>query len=154
MTSTELPLMRHPILMLTTLALFVIDQIAKAYLSDAVWIKIVGSFYLAGLRNTEPTTYPVLVHAVGIAVCLALVFYLTRRWESRAFVWGFWCILFGNLGNLVNAWWPGYWVDYLEIYPIVAFNLADVMIYGGFGLVGVGVFGTAWMLIRNNTPTV
>lgn len=133
--------------MTVTLALFTIDQALKAYFQDAAPIEVIGPFFLSGVRNTEPTTYPILVHAVGIAVCLALVLYLTRRWESRAFVWGFWCILFGNLGNLVNVWWPGYWVDYLEIYPVVAFNLADVMIFGGFALAGAGVLSAIGKLM-------
>jgi len=47
--------------------------------------------------------------------------------------------LAGNTGNLVNAWWPGYWVDYIEFPAVAAFNLADVMIFGGYVMVGAGV---------------
>ncbi|RJX17669.1 MAG: hypothetical protein C4575_12550 [Desulforudis sp.] len=56
---------------------------------------------------------------------------------------GFWLLLAGNGGNIVNSWWPGYWVDYFEFPYVAAFNVADVMIYGGFVLVGLGIIDKA-----------
>lgn len=84
--------MRHHLLpALIALTLFLADQLLKAYFATAVRIPIVEPhFYLSNFRNTEPTTYPPMVHALGMIICLALILYLTRRWRSRAFVWGFW----------------------------------------------------------------
>ncbi|MHB8308446.1 MAG: signal peptidase II [Candidatus Desulforudaceae bacterium] len=130
----------HRLPALTAVTLFVLDQMLKAYFGTAARIPIVEPyFYLSNFRNVEPTTYPPIVHALGMAICLVLILYLTRRWRSRAFTWGFWLLAAGNAGNLVNAWWPGYWIDYIEFPAVVAFNLADVMIYGGFALVGVAL---------------
>lgn len=137
----EPPTMRHHLLpVLTALTIFLADQILKAYFAMAARITVIEPYlYLSNFRNVEPTNYHPAVHALGMAACLALLFYITRRWRSRSFTWGFWLLLAGNAGNLVNAWWPGYWVDYIEFPAVVAFNLADVMLFGGYALVGVGV---------------
>lgn len=137
--------MRHHFIQaLTVLIIFAADQLLKAYFATAARTPIIDPYLnLSNFRNVEPTTYPPIIHTMGMAVCLILILYLTRRWCSRAFVWGFWMLLAGNAGNLINAWWPGYWVDYIEFPAVVAFNLADVMIYSGFVMVGVGVVGSA-----------
>jgi lipoprotein signal peptidase len=137
----EPPNMRHHFLpAVTALVLFALDQLLKAYFATASRISVFEPhFYLSNFRNVEPTTYPPVVHAVGMAVCLVLILYLTRRWRSQSLVWGFWLVFAGNTGNLVNAWWPGYWVDYIEFPTVVSFNLADVMIFCGYALVVVGV---------------
>ncbi|MHB8183367.1 MAG: signal peptidase II [Candidatus Desulforudaceae bacterium] len=143
----------HRLPALTAVTLFVLDQMLKAYFGTAARIPIVEPyFYLSNFRNVEPTTYPPIVHALGMAICLVLILYLTRRWRSRAFTWGFWLLAAGNTGNLVNAWWPGYWVDYIEFPAVVAFNLVDVMIFGGYALVGVGVVGAAIQMRRPRYP--
>ena len=117
----------HLLPALTALALFTLDQLLKAYFATAARIPIVEPhFCLSNFRNTEPTTYP------GCATDGMLAA--------------------GNTGNLINAWWPGYWVDYIEFPALVAFNLADVMIFGGYALVGVGVVGAAIQMRRPRYP--
>ena len=76
------------------------------------------------------------LNAAITAVILLLVYYLiaSGRRGERAAALSLSAVILGAAGNLFDRLKYGYVVDYLDLKYFTAFNLADVMIVAGVGL--------------------
>lgn len=138
---------------LTAAAVLVADQATK--LAAVTWLRPLHSVpvlgrYLSftyatntgGAFGVMPTATAALT-VVAMAVVVALIL-ATRRLEgNRLVAAGVACLLGGALGNLVDRLRVGYVIDFIDVHFWPVFNLADIGIVVGAGLLLVAtVVGT------------
>jgi signal peptidase II len=82
--------------------------------------------------------------AIGVVVSAALLFWLWKGVKSRLETAAFISIIGGALGNVIDRVRLGAVVDYLDLYwrnwHWPAFNLADIFVVGGAGLLLLASF--------------
>ena len=73
---------------------------------------------------------------IGLLAILGLGFWLRKIWQKGKdyLVLGLWLIILGGLSNVYDRIVYGYVIDWLES-SISVFNLADVMIVAGMGII-------------------
>jgi len=74
--------------------------------------------------------------AINLLLVLGLLFWLTKIWQKGKdyLVLGLGLIILGGLSNVYDRLIYGYVIDWLQS-PISVFNLADVMIVIGLGMI-------------------
>lgn len=78
---------------------------------------------------------PTVVIPLSIFAILILLFFIIKGIKDRkgTLLIGLWLILVGALSNLFDRLAYGYVVDFLRLWPISYFNLADLLILAGAG---------------------
>ncbi|WP_165847749.1 signal peptidase II [Ammonifex thiophilus] len=121
-----------------------VDQITKfwalAYLSQPV-VVIPGLLALRCVRNPGAAfgflayQTPLLILIAAIASLALLLGYKRLLLAPSVVRWGLGLFLGGTLGNLVDRVRFGYVVDFIDLRFWPVFNLADVAIVTGMGLI-------------------
>ncbi len=123
---------------------FLIDQVTK-YFSPEAPIPLLGgvsSFSLTlhrSLNTVFAFSIPAPIWLVGLVVAAVLVFVATRWWQEvrsgARSVYGLSLVLGGALGNIVDRFWHGGVLDWIEVRtPFTStgsFNIADAAIVVG-----------------------
>ena len=112
-------------LILIGLGLLVVDRLTKA-----VW----GSSQNFGLYYWQVNRKWLI--GISLLAILGLVFWLRKIWQKGKdyLALGLWLIILGGLSNVYDRMVYGYVIDWLQS-PISVFNLADVMIVVGVGII-------------------
>ena len=124
-----------------SLLVVIIDRITKIlvekFLDGKVLVIIKKFFYLTCVRN-DGAAFSIFENKVlflailGIIALLALIYYITKHNKNNI---GYFFLVGGILGNLIDRIFLGYVVDFIGIeffgnqYPI--FNIADIFIVIG-----------------------
>ena len=124
-----------------SLLVVIIDRITKIlvekFLDGKVLVIIKKFFYLTCVRN-DGAAFSIFENKVlflailGIIALLALIYYITKHNKKQI---GYFFLVGGILGNLIDRIFLGYVVDFIGIeffgnqYPI--FNIADIFIVIG-----------------------
>lgn len=130
---------------------FAFDQVVKAVargtLDARAPVPLVGDWVRLTLVHNTGSAFGLIssgwvLVAVGAAVCAAVVVYVTvgRGLESapgRAPALGL--VLGGSLGNLLDRVRTGGVIDFIDLRVWPVFNLADVAITVGIGLLAIGL---------------
>lgn len=127
----------------------IIDQAVKVVvernISPLQDLPVIGEYvsltyvrnYGAAFGMLESQTF--LLSAVAGAVFLLVWFYRRHlRQYPKTLQMGIACILGGALGNLIDRIRLGYVIDYIDLHFWPVFNIADIMIVAGAGLMVVG----------------
>lgn len=79
---------------------------------------------------------PALTTILAAAVLVVFVWWWTKAWQRRELptATGLAFVVAGAASNLVDRWRWGHVVDYIDVPWFTVFNLADVMISVGVGL--------------------
>ena len=79
----------------------------------------------------------VLVYTLISAILLVLFFLILWSYKKKNlfFIISFTLIFLGSLNNLIDRFSYGYVIDYLNFFPFPIFNLGDIMVVGGVGMV-------------------
>lgn len=143
--------------LLVPIALVILDQWSKKYMSDLLPLCVRGhcesievfAFFKLTLLHNEGAAFSFLddaggwqrwfLVAVSAGVSVFLVGWLWRIYrEQQLLAWSLCLILGGALGNLIDRVLQGYVVDFLvfyyDVYYFPAFNIADTAISTGAGL--------------------
>jgi len=112
-------------LILMGLGLLAVDRLTKA-----VW----GNSQNRGLFYWQVNQKWLI--AINLLLVLGLLFWLTKIWQKGKdyLVLGLGLIILGGLSNVYDRLIYGYVIDWLQS-PISVFNLADVMIVIGLGMI-------------------
>lgn len=133
-----------------TLAIFfiVFDQIIKLFINNTFsygeHVTIIPDFFLITKIHNRGAAWSLFMGGryllIIIAVCafgILLTYEKCFRYKERT-VLGFAFIYGGLIGNLMDRFFLGYVIDYLELiifnYHFPIFNLADICLVIGFGL--------------------
>jgi len=102
-----------------------------------------------GLMTGAKQTVNRVVFSLVSLIAIVVVIWLHRRLQSRrpAFTWGLPLVLGGALGNLLDRLRFGRVIDFVDLHLLVGgvqrhspcFNIADVAIAVGVGLMAVGL---------------
>ena len=134
---------------LLTLIIFVLDQFSKWLVVRHLQLHqslpvIKGIFHLTHVHNFGAAfsllnNYPGFLTLVAMVVVLLLVIFLSLPQQERLLRIALAIILGGALGNLLDRLRLGYVIDFLDfrIWPV--FNLADMAIVVGGGLLVLAV---------------
>jgi signal peptidase II len=139
---------RAPVL--GTIAVAIADQVVKALVSSALPVGasvtvIPGVLSLTHAHNTGVAFgllagWPPLVTALAALTLLFMLFYNRGRWSgSRAEGTGIALMAGGAAGNLLDRVRLGFVVDYLDLHVWPVFNLADVAIVAGAGVLALAL---------------
>lgn len=127
------------------LAIFMLDQISKFFVTRLLLegeslVVVAPVFYLTYLKNPGAAfgllaSWRVVFIVITVLLVVAVVIF--ARYlpiKSRLAIYGLALLLGGAMGNLVDRLRTGYVIDFLDfrIWPV--FNLADVAIVMGVGL--------------------
>ena len=136
--------LRHRIGLLTTLAVLVLDQVAKLLVIRTVAIgeswPPVGLFRLTHVTNSGGTLelfsghtiLLIVVSTIGIGMLIALYWPRPNTGPRPQITFGL--MLAGATGNLIDRVAFGHVTDFIDILPWFIFNVADVSIL--IGLIG------------------
>ncbi len=133
------------------IALIGIDQLAKLIVSKQIY-----NSYIVVIKNMLNLTYientggaygignnNLLVFIIGNFILIAILIYiLTKKRNELNIIMKYALVLIisGGCGNLIDRIFRGFVVDYIDINPIIKFpmfNLADICITCGVGLVAI-----------------
>lgn len=138
--------MRFLLYYLIVASIAFLDQIAKAYIINQVdlfeKIKVIPDvFDITHIRNNGAaynmfSQMPVLLIVMPALVMLAGLVYIgvTHKKNNMLLMVAIAMVIGGGLGNLIDRISKGYVVDYLDIHIIPVFNVADMFICVGCGL--------------------
>lgn len=128
-----------------------LDQLTKGLVRSSLHtgedLQVIGNFSIQKFRNPGIAGGGLAGHAVFMSVLAtaaiaALLLFLARvRALARPVLVGFGLVIGGGLGNLVDRVRLGYVTDFI-LHDNSAFNLADVSILLGTGLILFGVVTT------------
>lgn len=123
-----------------------LDQISKHFLKDASSVLLPGLIHLRGVRNTGAafslfSQLPWLIPLLSAALTAGLVWYMLRKRPKGLMGVGLALLLGGAAGNLIDRLRLGYVVDFIELsfIPFPIFNLADVAVVAGCGLLTLSI---------------
>ncbi|HPZ08010.1 MAG TPA: signal peptidase II [Candidatus Eremiobacteraeota bacterium] len=122
--------------------------------------KIGGDFFTLTLVKNKGTAFglqlitspwPVLVST--IFVFTLLTYYVIRKYKEPFFMYGLSFILGGAVGNLIDRFRFGYVIDFLnfQIWPV--FNIADIVITTGVGMIILNIFFNSNPVVNKNIKT-
>ena len=129
--------------------LFLIDRFLKQL---AITLPVNDGFFVFeknyslafGLLIPEPIEglSRILIYILIINILLILSFLLVQAYQKKNLflIISFTLIFLGALSNLIDRFSYGYVIDYLKFFISLVFNLSDVMIVGGVGLVIASTF--------------
>ena len=120
-------------------------HLARRHLQGAPAVELIGG--VLDLRYTEnrdaafsalravpeSVKSPVLI-ATRIAICLVVLVLLVRRSGGALERLGLAVVLAGGLGNLIDTLLRGYVVDFIHVHHWPVFNVADICVGVGIGL--------------------
>jgi len=173
LTAAQFDTRRHwPTWILFAAGLAIADQATKAIVADALplharvevtpWFNFVhvlnpgAAFsFLADASGWQRY----LLSAIGLAVSAVLLWMLWRGVKNRVEAVAYAAISGGALGNVIDRVRLGAVVDYLDFYwrewHWPAFNLADILVVGGAGLLmAASVLPKTRSTARGNPPTL
>ncbi len=130
--------MKFSLLFLLSIIIIVLDQTTKMWLQHVAYTPLIPP--LLSLRSTTNTgiafSIPLqgmLLIVVTITVIVMGGLYFIRNVEMchplSLVIGGF--LLGGALGNLIDRVWRGFVIDFIELWIIPIFNLADTFIFLG-----------------------
>ena len=142
--------------------LIVIDRISKGIILDYLYIGekipvIKNFFYITYCRNTGGawSIFPNSTLLLGIlsAVSSLIIIGVILLCKKPLLGFSLGMILGGALGNMIDRFWYGYVVDFLDFlifgYNFPVFNFADIcIVIGGIGLIFVILFSKQESLIE------
>ena len=116
--------------------LLILDQLTK-WLATKYWqdgIQVFDFFALQYAENTGvafsfPVPLPVVVF---VSIFMVGMFLFEMKQDRHR--WAYACLTAGALGNLIDRLWHGYVIDFLSFGSFPIFNVADVCISVGVGL--------------------
>jgi len=136
---------------LSTFILFVIDRILKYYFLKNP-AKTVGGDFFSGLFSFQlaknsgiafgvPLNYWLLL-ALTILIVFVLVSFLIKVYKKKDFleISALTLIIVGAASNLIDRLRYGFVIDYFDLPQFTVFNLADVMITFGVGILILSFF--------------
>lgn len=119
----------------------VLDRLFKVLAVAGLKLNIIGEILKFNLVKNSYIAFSLplagaWLNAAIAAIILLLVYYLIKSWRrgKRAAALSLLAVILGAAGNLFDRLKYGYVVDYLDLKYFTAFNLADVMIVAGVGL--------------------
>ena len=124
---------------------FISDRYLKSLaliFSDRPPLKLIGDFFSFNftanynLAFSLPLKEPLLsVLVISVILCLGFcVLYLINKKTEQMIIIFLTLILLGALSNIFDRLTYGYVIDYWELKYFTVFNLADIMITGGAGV--------------------
>ncbi len=134
---------------LTAAALVVVDQAAKVAADH--WLRPLGSAPIASWLSLTWATNTggafgvfsadtALLAVVAIVVVAALVVIAPRLGAGRLLAVAVASVMGGALGNLIDRVRIGYVIDYIDVHFWPVFNIADIAITVGAGLLIIATF--------------
>lgn len=135
-----------------------LDQITKLYIGQTLALGeslevLPGIFYIRYVENTGAAFSLFSGHtkALGIVtlvVILGIFIYMARlpRDESRLYKLSLVIIVAGGMGNAIDRFLRGYVVDFFDFVVWPVFNVADIFVCLGCGLLIFCVF--IWLPLR------
>jgi signal peptidase II len=124
-------------------------HLARRHLQGAPALELVGGVLdlrytenrdaaFSALRSLPPSVKsPVLVGS-RLAICVVVLILLARRRSYGLQRLGLAVVLAGGLGNLIDTLWRGYVVDFIHLRYWPVFNVADICVAVGVGLIFLG----------------
>ncbi len=124
----------------------ILDQFIKwLVVTNINWGEIsanLGFFKLTYVRN-EGAAFgifgggtEILTIATGVfLICLIVFLLFQKNKQSKLVLWAVAFIIAGGIGNFIDRVLRGYVVDYLSFWSFPVFNLADILVVTGAGLV-------------------
>ena len=119
------------------LFLFVVDRLVKHFASS---INFGGGFVKIGLYKNYAGAFSlpiagIIYNVIGVVLILVFVYLLINDFKK---VSAYSFIILGGISNIFDRLYFGYAIDYVQVIGRSFFNLADVMLIIG---VGILVFG-------------
>ncbi|MCK5849170.1 MAG: signal peptidase II [Caldisericia bacterium] len=111
---------------------------------DFVYVENYGAVF--GLFADKPINFA-FISIVSIFVILALIYYLFKRipWVPVSLIIG------GAIGNILDRYLYGYVVDFIKVGSFYVFNIADVCVTVGAGLLLLSVLKDSRNETNENT---
>lgn len=126
------------------LILFVADRVLK-YLAVTTIDKsreVITSIFWFGYYPNDGIGFGIPVPSLPtfiilIVVIVGIAYWMFLGWQSqhRNIIWGTTLIFVGALSNLIDRIIYGHVVDYLNLFNWSIFNIADLMIFCGVGMI-------------------
>ena len=147
--------MRKKLSLLTCGVLIALDQFIKVWAITALgppagkqMTVLPGLFYLTYVENRgaafgmfQGGTW--VLGIISLVVLLFLLYYLlSSRVKEPVLIWGLTLILAGGFGNLIDRFYRGFVVDYLDfsaLFGFPVFNLADCCVVCGTAILFVAI---------------
>lgn len=130
--------------MIIAVIVLISDFISKLYIANnmQLWqnISIIpGILDITYVKNTGSAwgimaSKPVLLVCVIIIMIIGLIIYLIKAKPAKLEKISIYLIIAGGIGNLISRAVYGYVVDFINIHIIPVFNIADISICVGCGL--------------------
>lgn len=124
--------------------LFVIDRILKYSIAHSKkTYKLFSFLHYKGIHNTGLAlnflyNNKFVFYLVIITFLLFLAWFVSMLYSQRQFA-GVYLVFFGGLSNLIDRFWYGAVIDYIEIngssIPLPIFNIADILIVVGITMI-------------------
>lgn len=123
-----------------------LDQIVKKVVAGSMSlhqsIPVIGDFFQITYIHNRGAAFSMLEDFRILLIVLPLIFicaalyYITKRRETAKpmFMLSVSFIVAGGLGNLIDRLFFGYVVDYLDLQLFAVFNIADIFVCIGCGL--------------------
>ncbi|MGI6404355.1 MAG: signal peptidase II [Oscillospiraceae bacterium] len=157
--------MRKKLSLLICGALIALDQFIKVWAITALGpptgrriTVIPGLFYFTYVENRGAAFGLFqggtrILGIISLVVLLILLYYLlSNRVKESVLIWGLSLILAGGFGNLIDRFYRGFVVDYLDfsaLFGFPVFNFADCCVVCGTGILFVAILV---LEKRNQTP--
>ena len=117
--------------------LLAFDQVTKFWAEHQSVSTLVHNYGAAyGIFQFQRT----MLIMVGVLTVLGVMAYLLREKRVGLFQLGLAILLAGAVGNLVDRIFWGYVIDFIDIRIFPVFNVADMCIDGGIGLILLDMF--------------
>lgn len=133
-------------------ALFAVDRVSKSLvlrrLPEGESVPVVpGVFHFTGVRNTGAAfgifrgEAALLVGVTAVSAALISLYVLLQHDSiGRLQRWGWSLVVGGALGNLCDRVLYGHVIDFLDFRVWPVFNLADIFVCTGVGLIFLGLW--------------
>lgn len=118
------------------LFILIVDQLTKYWASAFLEeVLIFTSFFrFVFVKNTGIAfSLPVPLWIV-IGATIGILLFLVMYGRKHGFSWGYSLIGVGAVGNLIDRLWHGYVIDFISIGSFPVFNVADICVSVGLGL--------------------
>jgi signal peptidase II len=124
-------------------------HLAKRHLQGTPAVELVGGVLdlrytenrdaaFSALRSLPPSAKSPVLVGTRLAICVVVLFLLVRRRGLGLDRLGLAVVLAGGLGNLIDTLWRGCVVDFIHVHHWPVFNVADICVAVGVGLIFLG----------------
>ena len=124
--------------MIAVIILVIIDRITKLWVSgDNVSITIIPKILKFTYTENRGMVFGVaqgsnyLMAIISLIICIAILIYIIKARRDEGFCYAWYFILAGGIGNLIDRFYYGYVIDFIDTPFIATFNLADAFIVFG-----------------------